>query len=126
MLRARDIMSISVQTITPRTLVHDFAQLLAHHHINGALVVTDDGAVMGIATEGDLLAKTGATVGEIMTPGVISVREETPVSEVAQLLGRLQIRQAPVMRGLRLVGMVNRGDIVRAIAYAAQPEAVLG
>ena len=126
MLKARDIMSMSVQTVTRRTLVHDFARLLADRHINGALVVTDDGAVIGIATEADLLTKRGSMVGEIMTSGIISAREETPVHEIAQLLGRLQIRQAPVMRGPRLIGMVSRGDIVRAIARAAQPEAVLG
>lgn len=126
MLRARDIMSMSVQTVTRRTLVHDFAQLLADRQVNGALVITDDGAVIGMATEADLLTKTGPTVGDIMTPGIISVREETPVYEIAQLLGRLQIRQTPVMRGARFVGMVSRGDIVRAIARAAQPEAVLG
>ena len=126
MLRARDIMSLSVQTVAPRTLVHDFARLLADRHINGALVVADDGAVIGMATEADLLSKTGSTVREIMTPGIVSVQEETPVYEIAQLLGRLQIRQAPVMRGPRFVGMVGRGDIVRAIARAAEPEAVLG
>lgn len=126
MLRAHDIMSLSVQTIAPRTPVHDFARLLADRHINGALVVADDGAVIGMATEADLLSKTGSTVREIMTPGIISVQEETPVHEIAQLLGRLQIRQTPVMRGPRFVGMVGRGDIVRAIARAAEPEAVLG
>ena len=126
MLKARDIMSLSVQTVAPRTLVHDFARLLAERHINGALVVADDGAVIGMATEADLLSKTGSTVREIMTPGIVSVQEETPVYEIAQLLGRLQIRQMPVMRGPRFVGMVGRGDIVRAIAHAAEPEAVLG
>ena len=126
MLRARDIMSQSVQTVAPRTLVHDFARLLADRHINGALVVADDGAVIGMATEADLLSKTGSTVREIMTPGIVSVQEETPVCEIAQLLGRLQIRQTPVMRGSRFIGMVGRGDIVRAIARAAEPEAVLG
>lgn len=126
MLRARDIMSMSVPTVTRRTLVHDFAQLLADRHLNGALVISDDGAVIGMATAADLLTRTGPTVGDIMTPGIISVREETPVHEIAQLLGRFQIRQTPVMHGARLVGMVGRGDIVRAIARAAQPEAVLG
>ena len=126
MLKARDIMCMSVQTVPSRTLVHDFARLLADRHINGALVVTDDGAVIGMATEADLLSKTGPTVGDIMTPGIVSVREETPVYEIAQLLGRSQIRQAPVMQGARFVGMVSCSDIVRAIARAAQPEAVLG
>jgi CBS domain-containing protein len=126
MLTARDIMSPSMQTVATRTPIRDFVQMLATRRISGVLVLSDDGAVIGMATDADLLAKTGATVGEIMTRKVVSVPEETPVPEVAHLLGRLRIRQVPVMRGGRLVGMVSRKDIVRAVARAPQPEVVLG
>ena len=126
MLTARDIMTTSVQTVAARMPIREFALLLATQHLNGTPVLSDDGAVIGMATEADLLAKSGATVGEIMTRRPISVEEKTPVAEVAQLLGCRRIRQAPVMRGGRLVGMVSRRDIVRAIARASRPEAVLG
>lgn len=126
MLTARDIMSTKVQTVTARTSVLALAQLFSTRHISGAPVVSDDGAVIGVATEADLLSKTGATVGEIMTARVTRVAEDTPVQEIARLLGRLRIHRVPVMRGERLIGVVSQGDIVRAIAHADHPEALIG
>lgn len=126
MLTARDIMSTRVQTVTARTSVLALAQLLSARHISGAPVVSDDGAVIGVATEADLLSKTGATVGDIMTAGVARVAEDTPVQEIARLLRRLKIHRVPVMRGERLIGIVSQGDIVRAIAHADHPEAIVG
>ena len=126
MLLARDIMSTRVQTAAARMSVLDLAQLLASRHISGVPVVSDDGAVIGMATGLDLLSKTGATVGEIMTRRVASVTEETPVPEVVQLLGQLKIHRVPVMRGGALIGIISQGDIVRAIAHADHREAVIG
>jgi CBS domain-containing protein len=102
------------------------AQLLSARHISGAPVVSDDGAVIGVATEADLLSKTGATVGDIMTARVTRVAEDTPVQEIVRLLRRLKIHRVPVMRGERLIGIVSQGDIVRAIARADHPETLIG
>ncbi len=126
MLIARDIMSAPVQTVTAHTSVHDLAMLLSSKRISGVPVLSDDGAVIGIATDADLLGRPGVTAGEIMTPSVVSVSEDTPVQEIAHLLGKLRITGVPVMRGQALVGMVSRGDIVRAIAHAELPESVIG
>jgi CBS domain-containing protein len=126
MLTAHDIMSTAVQTVKAHTSVLDLAQLLAAQHISGVPVVSDDGVVIGVATEADLLGKPGATVGDIMTTRVTSVAEDTPVREVARLLGRLKINRVPVMRGTALVGIVSRGDIMRALAHAEHPEQLLG
>jgi len=125
MLTASDIMSTPVQTVTAQTPVRDLAQFLSSRHISGAPVLSDDGAVIGIVTGADLLSKPGATAGEIMTPRVMSVAEDTPVQEIAHLLGRLKITRVPVMRDQSLVGIVSRGDIVRAIAHAEQPGNVI-
>jgi CBS domain-containing protein len=125
MLRARDIMTTTIQTVTMRMSIHDLAQLLTTQHISGVPVLSDDGAVIGVVTEADLLSKTGATVGEIMTSGVTSVAEETPIQEIGRILGRLKITRVPVMRGEALVGIVSRGDIVRAMAYTDQAEKLI-
>jgi CBS domain-containing protein len=126
MLTARDIMSTRVQTVTARTSALALAQLLSARHISGVPVLSDDGAVIGVATGADLLGKTGATVGDIMTTQVTSVTEDTPVQEIARLLGRLKIHRVPVMRGEQLIGIVSQGDIVRAIARADHPETLIG
>ncbi len=115
MLTAREIMSTTLHTVTVQTTVYDLANLLATRHISGAPVLSDDGVMIGIVTEADLLSKTGATVGDIMTKGVSSVTEDTPMREIAQLLSEKDIKRVPVMRGEKLVGMVSRGDIVRAM-----------
>jgi CBS domain-containing protein len=125
MLKARDIMSTGVQTVTVQTPVLSLAQLLSSHHIGGVLVLSDDGAVIGMVTGADLLSKTGATVGDIMTARVTSVAEDTPVPEIARLLGQLKIHRVPVMRGAALIGIVSQGDIVRAFARAEHPETIL-
>lgn len=126
MLIARDIMSTQVQTVAARMPVLDFAQLLSSRHISGVPVVSDDGALIGMATGMDLLSKRGATVGEIMTRGVTSVTEDTPVPEIARMLGRLRIHRVPVLRGAALIGIISQSDIVRAIARAEHPEMLIG
>ena len=126
MLTARDIMSVGVQTVRAQTSVLDLAHLLSERHISGAPVLSDDGVVIGVATGADILSKSGATVGEIMTASVTSVAEDMPVPEIARLLGQLKINRVPVMRGTALIGIVSQGDIMRALASAEHPEAILG
>ncbi len=55
MLQARDIMTTEVITVTPETTVLDLARLLAENKINGAPVVTDDGRLVGVVTQSDLI-----------------------------------------------------------------------
>jgi hypothetical protein len=51
-----------------------------------------------------------------MTPGVVTVTEDTPAREIAQLMHAKQIRRVPVVRDGKLVGIVTRTDLVRALA----------
>jgi predicted transcriptional regulator len=115
MLTARDIMSTTLHTVTVQTTLYDLASLLSSKHVSGAPVLSDDGGVIGIVTEADLISKTGATVGDIMTRSVSSVTEDTPLREIVQLLSEKDVKRVPVMRGEKLVGVVSRGDIVRAM-----------
>ncbi|AEB08608.1 CBS domain-containing protein [Desulfobacca acetoxidans] len=55
MLQARDIMTKTVITVTPQTSVLDLARLLAQHKINGTPVVDDDGRLVGVITQTDLI-----------------------------------------------------------------------
>jgi CBS domain-containing protein len=62
------------------------------------------------------VAKSGPKVKDIMSKDTISVDEETPVEEIANLFTTHKINRVPVLRGKKLVGIVSRADIVRAIA----------
>jgi CBS domain-containing protein len=112
---ARDLMKTEVITVPPGLPVQAAAELLAFHRISG-LPVLDDGRLVGVVTEADVIGKRGSTVAEIMTRDVVSVAEDTPASDLANLLTRRGIRRAPVLRAGQLVGIVSRGDVVRWVA----------
>jgi CBS domain-containing protein len=117
MQTAKDVMTTRVVTIKPSAKVYELTKLLSDHKISGVPVVDDDGQVVGIATEADLLAiKRGNTVGDIMTKEVISVTEDTPIQEIAAVLSAKRIKRVPVVKGGQLVGIVSRADLVAAIA----------
>jgi len=144
-MRAMDVMTTAMVTIGPDTAVHDLAKLLSERGISGVPVV-DNGRLVGIVSEGDLLhrAETGTerrtarrrwrwfdsafeeardyvksrgrTVQDIMTREVISVGEEADLAEVATLMETKRIKRVPVLRDGRLVGIISRANLVRALA----------
>jgi CBS domain-containing protein len=71
-----------------------------------------------MVSEADVIARDGSTVGEIMTPEVVAVADDTPAEEVARILTDRGIRRVPVVRDSRLVGIVSRGDIIHWLAGA--------
>ena len=145
-MRAMDIMTTDVITVGPDTSVPELASLLAERGISGVPVV-DQGRVIGIVSEGDLLhrAETGTerrhqrrrfrwfdprpqeeardyikshgrTVKDIMTSDVISVSESADLAEVAELMETRRIKRVPVLREGKLVGIISRANLVRALA----------
>ncbi len=136
LIYAKNIMTTGVVTVGPDKAVHDIARLLSERHIS-AVPVVDRGEIVGIVTEGDLLRRAelgtdaekttecsdeaivksqGKRARDIMTPDVVSVTEETTLAEIAELMEAKRIRRVPVVRNDRLVGVVSRADIVRALA----------
>ena len=74
-------------------------------------------AVTGGSTLAEEFAKShGKKVGEVMTDGVISVTEETPLSEIAALFERKRIKRVPVVKDGRLVGVVSQSNLIQALA----------
>jgi len=116
---ASDIMTQQVYTILPDASVRDAANLLSQKRISGAPVVNAEGKMIGILTEADIISKVnreGLKVHEIMSRNITSVTEDTPVDEIALLMSERKIKRVPVMRDDKLVGIVSRADIVRAVA----------
>ncbi len=156
-MRAMDVMTTNVITVTPDTSIHDLANLMGAHGISGVPVVNAAGELVGLVSEGDLLhrAETGTIrrtearrprwfdglaadqdrardylrsharyVRDVMTEDVIAVTETTDLAEVADLLETRRIRRVPVMRDGKVVGIVSRANLVRALAMvesAAEP-----
>lgn len=122
---ASDIMTRKVVTISPEASAQEAAQLLDQFRISGLPVVDARGDLIGIVTEADIISKVnrnglldqdGLRVADIMSREVMTVGEETPVSDIATLLTERKIKRVPVVRQGRLVGIVSRGDIVHAVA----------
>ena len=63
----------------------------------------------------DYVKSHGRTVKDIMTRDVVTVEEETDLADVATLLETNQIKRVPVMRGGKIVGIVSRANLVRAL-----------
>jgi CBS domain-containing protein len=64
----------------------------------------------------DYVKAHGRTVADIMTRAVISVDETTELADIAMLLETKRIKRVPVVSGGRLVGIVSRANLVRALA----------
>lgn len=146
-MRARDIMTRSVLSVQPSVPVGKAAAMLAKRGFT-ALPVTDEaGELVGIVTEADLIGNRfpasepaveaaaangpGTTVGEVMTAPVVGVSHDTDVSVVAREMLTSRRRSLPIVDGNRLVGVITRRDIVRALArtdeeIAADVRAKLG
>jgi len=111
-MKVKEIMTTPVITVTRDTPVPAIASLLRDNRISGVPVTGADGAVIGLVSEYDLLAREGETAADVMTPSVVTVTEDTDVDDVRHLLVERRIRRVPVISGQRLAGIVSRGDVV--------------
>src|SRR4051812_39550502 len=143
-MRARRIMSTSLLTVERGTPVREVIRILIENRISGVPVV-DDGAVVGIISEGDLILRErvyrqrggmaflaqqlfedheklaleyrkahGLVAEDVMTEPVVTIVPGMPVEEIAHLMAERQIKRVPVVESGRLVGIVSRGDVLRA------------
>jgi CBS domain-containing protein len=113
---AKDIMTRDIILVKPKMTVKQLAMVLIKNQISGAPVAAEDGKIVGVVSEADILAKKGRQVKGIMSTKVVSVTEDTPVEEIAQLMATHKVKRLPVMKGSKIVGIVSRADIVNAIA----------
>jgi CBS domain-containing protein len=121
MLTAGAIMTSDLITVRPEASIEDAIELLLGQQISGLPVTDDDGRLVGVITEFALLAVTydrrvkNHTVSQHMTREVITVDIDDPVSRVADLCIVHRVRRVPVMKDGRLVGVIARRDVLRAL-----------
>lgn len=146
-MKVKDIMTTDVISVRPETPVHEIAVLLADRRVSGVPVLTADGALVGVVTESDLIHRAeigtekkrkwwlrmvsdsnqlardftrshGQHAQDVMARYVISTSEDASLADVADLMESQRVKRLPVMRDGKLVGMITRGDLVRALARA--------
>lgn len=115
---AQDVMTRTVITASADMPIEEAAALLARHRITGLPVLDEQGSVIGMISDFDVIGKhaQGRVVGDIMTRQVISVSPTTDLDEIGHILTARHIRRLPVVQGSLLVGVVSRGDLIRRIA----------
>ena len=110
---AAELMAREVITASPSTPVEDLARLLLQHAIGGVPVVDGDGLLVGMVSGFDVISKAGATTGEVMSRGVVSLTEDAGVDDIVSLMGLHGIRRVPVCHDRRIVGIISRSDLLR-------------
>ena len=151
-MQAQDIMSRDVLTVVPSTRIDVAIDLMLQRKVSGLPVLNADGQMVGIISEGDLLRRyeTGTgdrhrskllsflvgpgqeaeefvhthsrDVADLMTTEVAVVSETAALEEVVAVMEQRKVRRVPVMRGDKLVGIISRSDLLRALALKLDGE----
>jgi CBS domain-containing protein len=147
-MKVADVMTREVVSIAPDASVMEAVRLMLQHKISGLPVVDKSGKLQGVVTEGDFLRRvetgterkrsrlvefllgpgrladdyvhaTGRKVGEVMTADARTVGEDEPLEKVVHLMERYRIKRLPVVRGDKVIGIVTRQNLMRALATLA-------
>jgi CBS domain-containing protein len=151
LLQARDLMTAEVVTILPDMPVDAIARLLASRGITAAPVVDEGGWLLGLVTAADLTCRLSAPAAEapswlrwlladsssaasryartrgfvaedVMDLEIDTVPPDMPAAGIAEMLERRGIRRVLVTEDRRLLGIVSRSDLLRAVtAEAVEP-----
>ena len=148
-MRAHQIMTRSVATVTPEATILEAANIMLRSHISGLPVVDEAGKLVGIVSEGDFLRRSeigtqrkrgrwlkfllgagraatdfvqenGRRISEVMTWDPLTITEETPLEEIVTLMQKNGVKRLPVLRGEKLVGIVSRANLLQAVASLAR------
>jgi CBS domain-containing protein len=139
-MRAGEVMTTGAATIRPEASLIEAARVMIENRISGLPVVDARDRLVGIVTEGDFLRPDGGTprvltllsspsvademasrrVDEIMTREPITISAETPVELIVALINDHQINRLPVLEGGKVVGIVSRVNLLRALLRKAQ------
>jgi CBS domain-containing protein len=116
------IKGTEVFSVSPHDSVLRAIEVMATRHV-GALLVMNQGSLVGIISERDYARKVilknrsshDTPVGDIMTPSPISVTPEDTVHHCMQLMTDGRFRHLPVVKAGRVAGMLSIGDLVKAV-----------
>jgi CBS domain-containing protein len=121
-LTAGQIMQKPVLATTARASARDVAAQLVRNEFSGMPVAERDGTLLGVVTEADVLRVLGEgktletlTASDIMTPKPSTVDVDASLAEIIQILQEHRILRVPVTERGRLVGIISRSDIIRAV-----------
>jgi CBS domain-containing protein len=148
-MRAHQIMTRPVITVTPETKIVDAANTMLQKHVSGLPVVDATGKLVGIVSEGDFIRRSeigtqrkrgrflkfilgpgkaaadfvqehGRKIAEIMTPEPLTISEDATLERIVELMEKNHVKRLPVTRGDTIVGIVSRSNLLQAVASLAR------
>lgn len=143
-MRVAEIMTSPVIGIAPSASIAEAVQLMLRSHVSGLPVVDEDKKLVGVLTEGDFLRRSelgttrkrprwievltasgkeadeyihahGRKVDEVMSPDPVTISPDASLAELVELMTARRIKRVPVVDGGRMVGIVARSDLMRAV-----------
>jgi CBS domain-containing protein len=133
-LHVRDAMTADPVTLRRDNTVAEAEQVFERHNFNGLPIVDQDGLLQGVLTKLDLLKAfaftpqsivphyedvLGQPVGHFMTHEALSVSPDAPLTRVVEALVATRYKSLPVVTDGRLIGVIAREDVLRAIRRVA-------
>jgi CBS domain-containing protein len=147
-MRAHQIMTKPVITISPDATIVEAANIMLQRHISGLPVVAG-GKLVGIVSEGDFIRRSeigtqrrrarwlrfilgpgksaydfvqehGRKVSEVMTKDPLTITEDTALAEIVDLMEKNNVKRLPVVRDGQVVGIVSRANLLQAVASLAR------
>jgi CBS domain-containing protein len=131
----RDVMTAEIVSVTPQSPVKKAIQLMHAHQITAMPVLDEQGALVGVVSEADVIrgsmipdrraheipvrverSSLPATVGDVMTPRPVTIRSDQDLAAAVQLLADTQVKSLPVVDGGRVAGMLSRRDLIAVLA----------
>lgn len=123
-ISVREHMATNLVTFTPNMGVFEAIRELLKHKITGAPVLDEHGQLVGSFSETDCLhvvldaayhEQMGGKVGEYMNTDIETVGPDTSIIEVAERFQKSKLRHFPVIEDGRLIGLISRVDVLRAL-----------
>ena len=136
MLKAKQLMNTSVITIGKDEDVCEAMRMMAHNNVTGLPVVDDNGTLLGIITEKDVLVllcnslddtpldQAVGKVGDFMTRNVVCFEPDDNLSDIAECLSLNNFRRVPILDDGKLVGIISRRDVIRHLRDLQQRDDV--
>ena len=144
-MKARDVMVSPVITVKPSSSVREVAKIFLARQISAVPVVDDQGKLVGIVSEGDLMRRAEAgterkrswwlqgltddealaaeyvkahacKVADVMTRRIITASPDIPLYEIASLLENNSIKRVPIVKDGQVIGIVSRANLIQAVA----------
>lgn len=117
-MKVKDVMTKQVVSLKPNDTVKDAAMLMKKHNI-GSVPVCDNGKIIGIITDRDIVLRVGAdgsnidntSVRDVMSSNPVIGNPEMDIKDAARVMSERQIRRLPIMQEGSVIGMVSLGDI---------------